>query len=87
VSKIDKQRDRWNRIKSKGKKRYVLNILLIYVVFAFLFPTVQVFVLNKVKFPAHEIIIIYLMSLVVWSLLGLWIGIRTWKTNTRNFEK
>ncbi|MGJ7913830.1 hypothetical protein [Neobacillus sp. LXY-1] len=87
MSKITKQKERWNRIKSKGKKRYVLNTLLMYVVFSLILPTFQVFVVNKIIFPIQWIVTIYLIYLVGWSLLGLWVGNRTWNANTKKFEK
>lgn len=87
VSKINKQKERWNKIKSKGKKRYVLNIIILYAVSSSLLSTTQLFILNKSTPSNRSIVIDYLMNLVVWSLLGLWIGIRTWVANIKKFEK
>lgn len=88
MSKVDKQKKRWNRIKSKGKKRYVLNILFIYVVFSLILATVQVFVLNRILLTYISYVIsLYLMSIIIFSLLGVWIGIKTWNANTNKFEK
>lgn len=68
VNKVDKQKERWNRIKFKGKKRYVLNILFIYVVFSLLLATVQVFVLNKILLTYIPYVIsLYLMSIIIFS--------------------
>ncbi|SFA85175.1 hypothetical protein SAMN04488577_2124 [Bacillus sp. cl95] len=86
MSKVDKQKERWNRIKSKGKKRYVLNILLLYVVFSLLLATVQVFVLNRILLSYIPYVISsYIMSIIIFSLLGVWIGNKTWKANTNKF--
>ncbi|MFJ7726115.1 hypothetical protein ACIQXV_08100 [Neobacillus sp. NPDC097160] len=84
----DKQKERWTRIKSKGKKRYVLSILLIYLIFSLLLATLQVFVLNRVLLTYIPYAILsYLMFIICFSLLGVWLGNRTWNANTKKFEK
>jgi membrane glycosyltransferase len=86
VSKIDKQRERWNRIKSQGKKRHVLKILFFYVVFALILTTVNVFVLNRLVLTYFPYVIsLYIMSIVIFSLLGIWVGNRTWNANIKKF--
>ena len=86
MSKIDKQKERWNRIKSKGKKRYLLNFLLIYMAISLLFPTLTVFGHNKVTYSLEEILKLYLMYLISWSLMGVLFGNITWKNNNNKYE-
>jgi hypothetical protein len=86
--KEDKRKERWTKIQSKGKKKYVLSILLIYVIFSLLLVTLQVFVLNRPLLTYIPYVIIsYLMYIICFGLLGIWIGNRTWNANTRKFEK
>ncbi|MFB7142515.1 hypothetical protein ACFCYN_23150 [Gottfriedia sp. NPDC056225] len=87
LSKFDKGKESWNKIKSKGKKRFILNILFVYLVAALLFPTIQIFVLKKIKTFNRDMVTLYLMSLVTWSLMGLWIGNMSWKASMKKFEK
>lgn len=87
VSKIDKQKERWNRLKSKGKKRYVLKFLFFYVVFALILTTLNMFVLNRpVIIYIPYVFSIYIMSIVIFSLLGIWVGKRAWNANIKKFE-
>lgn len=87
VSKIDKQKERWDRIKSKGKKRHILKILLFYVVFALILTSANVFVLNRLVLTYIPYVIsLYIMSIVIFSLLGIWVGNRTWNANIKKFE-
>lgn len=83
----DKQKERWSRIKSRGKKRYVLSILLVYVIFSILLCTLQVFVLNRVILQDIKYVISsYLLFIIIFSLLGVWIGNRTWDTNIKKID-
>lgn len=88
MNKIDKQKERWNRIKSQGKKRYVLKILFFYVVLGLILTTVNVFVLNRpglIYIP--YVISLYILSIIMYGPIGIWLGNRTWNANIKRLEK
>jgi ABC-type proline/glycine betaine transport system permease subunit len=88
VSSFDKKKERWNRKKSKGKKRYVLKTLLIWEVWLLLITIVYVFVFKRTELTNIPIVIFSsLMTIIILSPLGVWIGNNSWNANMRRFEK
>lgn len=84
---IDKQKEKWNRIRSKGKKRYVLNIVFFYACAWLLLATFNVFVFNRIILTYIPYVIFeYLMAIISSILLGLWFGHKTWNVNENKFK-
>ena len=86
MSSFDKKK--WNRIKSNGKKRYVLKSLFYYEVFILLGSTVYMFVLNRKTFsniPAD--IFTYLVIIIFYMPVGVWVGNNSRNAKKRRFDK
>lgn len=82
------KKEKWNRIKSKGKKGYVLKSIFIYEVFILLIVTFDMFVFNRTTLSnIPQVIFIYLFALIVYIPLGVWVGNNSWNANIRRFEK
>jgi hypothetical protein len=87
MSSFDKK-EKWNRIKSKGKKRYVLKSLFYYEVFILLGSTVYMFVFDKKTFNnIPEDIFTYLIIIIFYMPVEVWVGNNSWNAKKRKFEK
>ncbi|KQL32719.1 hypothetical protein AN960_22295 [Bacillus sp. FJAT-25509] len=85
---LNKQKEKWNTIRSKGKKRYVLNIVFFYTGSWLLFTTFNLFVLNRVVLTYIPYVIFeYLIAIIFSTLMGLWIGNKTWNVNEKKFKQ
>jgi hypothetical protein len=72
VSEIHKQREKWNKIKSIGKKNYVLKRLFLYYVLLLVIAIADFFVAETSTIsnnPHH--IIGYLLSFIILSPVGI----------------
>ncbi len=84
---IEKQKEKWNSIKSKGKKRYVLNIVFFYAGSWLFFTTFNLYVLNRIVLTYIPYVISeYLIAIILSSLIGLWIGNKTWNVNENKYK-
>jgi hypothetical protein len=88
VSSFDKEKARWNKIKSKGKKRYVLKTLLIFDVLIMFMTIFYLFVIDRTELAnIPSDIFGYLLAIIILSPVGVWVGKNSWNANMRRFEK
>lgn len=89
MSSIDRQKEKWDVIKSKGKKSYILTYgVLPSIVFSLFLATFRIFFINKtVLHSTYDIILAYIIHLVSWSLIGILFGNKSWYNNVKKFEK
>ena len=88
MSSFDKKKEKWNKIKSNGKKRYVLKTLLYYEVFIWLGSTVYMFVMDGKTFTnLSGYFFTNLIVLILYIPVGVWVGNNSWNAKKRRFEK
>lgn len=88
LSSFNFKKARWDRIKSKGKKRYVLKTLFIYSVLLMFSAIVFMFVIDGEELTTNpQTIFSYLLSILILSPVGIWVGINSWNANMRRFER
>lgn len=88
MSRFDKKKEKWNRIKSKGKKRYVLKSLFYYEVFILFGSTLYIFVFDRKTFTnIPEDIFTYLIIIIFYMPVGVWVGNNSWNAKKRRFDK
>jgi hypothetical protein len=83
-----KSLEKWKRIKSNGRKRYVLKSLLLYEFFVLLIGTVYLMLdEHKIFTNIPKVTFVYLCMVIIYLPLGIWIGNNSWNANIRRFEK
>lgn len=86
---IDRQKEIWMARKSKGKKKFILTYgVLTYSIISIVFATFHMFVFNRTLLNTkQDIVITYASYLILWSLMGVFIGNLSWNNNISKFEK
>ncbi|WP_043931188.1 hypothetical protein [Bacillus sp. EB01] len=86
--KSEGKKEKWKRIKSKGKKLYILKSILLFGVFVSLFFTVYVIFYGQTIFSnLTEVIVLYFVCVIVNVPLGIWAANNSWNANIRRFDK
>ncbi|ALC89176.1 hypothetical protein AM500_04755 [Bacillus sp. FJAT-18017] len=82
------EREKWKRVKSKGKKIYILKSLILYEIFVLIIATIYLMFDKRDIFSNFPLLIFtYLVAIIVYSPLGIWVGNNSWNAKVRRFEE
>jgi NhaP-type Na+/H+ and K+/H+ antiporter len=87
LNNFEKQKEKWEKIKSKGKRRYILQIVGICEITGLFCGTIIQLV---DKHPAPDILsmlIVVVFYLICWGLAGIFIGSSGWNKQSQKFDK
>jgi ABC-type proline/glycine betaine transport system permease subunit len=86
MTRYEKQKQYWEKIKAKGKRRYVMLIVMTWGMCAIILSNLCIELYHQSQLHDIKLVsICYGVSIPVFALLGLVIGIYSWNTNEKKY--
>lgn len=88
MNNLEIQKEKWNKDKQKGKKKYILiHGVLKLIVISIFFATFNIFVYDTSLLNSNrDIIVTFSLYAIVYSLIGILYGNRMWNINSKKFD-
>jgi hypothetical protein len=80
----EKKVKRWERTRKMGKTRYIIvyGVLIWGIVAGLSFPFIQWILFNQPPGPSR-----FVLSLIVFQITGIFVGIVTWNNSERMYQQ
>ena len=84
---FEKQKIRWEKQKAKGKTKYVLFHVILWVIYSAVLATLNILIFNRAYLSnINELIMTYIISMIFFGLAGVIIGNMSWRANVKKFK-
>lgn len=87
MANFEKRKTRWEKQKVKGKTKYVLSNVLLWVVYSVVLSSINILIFDRPYIDhINEIISSYIIFIVCLGLTGIVIGNISWWANVKKFN-
>lgn len=87
MANFEKQKIKWEKQRTKGKTKYVLFHVILWVIYSAILVTVNTLIFNRPYFShLNELIMSYVIGIIIFGLTGVFIGNMSWRANIKKFK-
>lgn len=87
MTNFEKRKIRWEKQKAKGKTRYVLFHVLLWMVYAVVLATMNILTFDRAYLNyINKIVITYVIFMIILGLAGVVVGSVSWRANVKKYK-
>jgi drug/metabolite transporter (DMT)-like permease len=87
LTNYEKRKEKWNKQRLRGKTKFVLFYVIVYILFFAILSTLQVLFFHRSAFSdIKEFIFSYVIFLLFFVFAGIVVGNIAWKANLKRFK-
>lgn len=87
MANFEKQKIKWEKRKAKGKAKYVLSHVILWIIYSAILETVSIYIFKRAYLShTNERITAYILGIIIFGIAGVVIGNMSWRANMKMFK-